>query len=171
MTYTSDSRAIRHLTVDSADALANKSGKIGFAILMDESNPDSFDIVPLGNSKANVRELSAEELQAWQHAGPTTKRVEEGDDPTNYTGNARMPLDPYEQAAGANFERAAAQSHEVTKAAGETKTQKLTGDALRNKQMMDAARERSIRAEGIARNERIAAAMRAASDRQWKRSA
>lgn len=163
---------------DTLDA-ALKKGRNGVVLIFDESG-NVAETFALGDSRAKVAVEKGDNpnewaltysFPEWKSEGPTPKRVEEGGDPTKYTGNARMALDPYEQVAPGNFQRAAAQSHRIAEAAGETKTQKLTGDALRSKQIANSAKERIARVEGEKRSERIFAAMKAESDRQWKRSA
>jgi hypothetical protein len=146
------------------DTLDNavKAGRSGFVVILDESG-EVAEIHAIGKESAEIG-IEKTKPGNWDITLPS--------------GNAYSVISPYEQVGPGAFEKAAAQGHEPGKKnpggppiVNEGKKQ-LTGDALRAKQVADSARERTIRAEGIARNERIAAQMKAQTEKLWgKRSA
>jgi hypothetical protein len=85
---------------------------------------------------------------------------------------------PYEQASGENFKRSVARSHERSKETeGRFEPVNMAGDKarvsaeLKAKQARNAADAKAFTRSQFERNERIAAQMRAASDKIWNKGA
>ncbi len=165
-------------TTDCADAIARKTGRRGVALLFDEhGNLD--EVVDLNGGKSNI-EVSQEGqhvtvehgFEGWENPGPSAEH-KNNPDRFNIEGT-----NAYRAVNEKSFPRMVEESHERSNRPGNNfepvhtegprrsyAKQQTTSDAARRAKLTaDAKREYQ---EGVARTERIAAQMKAASDKQW----
>jgi hypothetical protein len=143
---------------DAVSDAVRRGMKSGFAFLIGEDGEP--EVIPLGEKAGKVEVTKGKNPDNWgvtyNQAGPrsekqrdeTSKIVEEGNE-------------SYKAMNGEEFSRAASRSHEVgNKTAGKFPPVNTADAARRAKQAENSRKERDYRADAVARNERIFAAMK-----------
>ncbi|CAJ0857034.1 hypothetical protein AMST5_00977 [freshwater sediment metagenome] len=137
--------------VRDCDTLDNalKAGKSGFVVLFDSDETKEPEIHAIGRESANVKVEKGNAAQTWE---------------CSYEA-----LDPEGLARRIAVGKAVSEERQPSPAISIEGKKQLTGDALRAKQISDAAREKTIRAEGIARTASYAAQIKAEAEKLWSK--